>query len=295
MDLFQNKCYFINEISKKTCFNAVSTPKSVLYRGGKGNIMSQDKMPELLAVGESHQGCVRSHNEDNYLCISNYGGYCFAAVADGVGGHSAGERASYLCCHRLMLEWKALFKSDPAPTDARITSFLMDSVILANKDITGLNRMLHKKHHPMCTTLAAAVFTPQMVIVVHVGDSRVYCSRQNSFNLLTIDHTVQNELVEHGITAPEQLPSAHVISKAIGSDRYLKPELHTFFRTPQDRYLLCTDGLTNCLSNVEINKILAEAAAPRQAKDRLIRQTLMRGAADNVTVVAVFPKTDKDA
>ena len=252
----------------------------------KGLVMSQSKMPELLAVGESHRGCVRNHNEDNFLCISRYNGYCFAAVADGVGGHSAGEQASYLCCHRLMLDWKELFKNDPAPSDSRITSFLVECVKIANKDITGLNRELHKTH-PMCTTLAAAVFTPQMVIVVHVGDSRVYCLRNNKLNLLTCDHTVQNEMVEQGITG--NLPGSHVISKAIGCDRYLKPEIHTFYRAAEDRYLLCTDGVTNCWSNSEIGEVLAMSSDPRWVKDRMIRDSLLRGACDNVTVVTVFP------
>ena len=251
--------------------------------------MSAEKMPQLLAVGESHKGCVRAHNEDNFFCISLYPGYCFAGVADGVGGHSAGEQASYLCCHRLMLDWKELFKETNQPSESRIASFLMESVKQANRDITGINRLQKKKFNPMCTTLAAAVFTPSMVIVVHVGDSRLYCCRNGGCRLLTIDHTVQNELAEMGVTDESQLPGSHVISKAIGTDRYLKPEIHTYFRTPADRFLFCTDGLSNTMLDSEIKDILSNANEPREANDRFIREALRRRANDNVTVVSVFP------
>ena len=159
--------------------------------------MSAEKMPQLLAVGESHKGCVRAHNEDNFFCISMYPGYCFAGVADGVGGHSCGDQASYLCCHRLILDWKEFFKRTPELNEALIASFLMESVKRANNDITGINRAQKKTHNSMCTTLAAAVFTPSMVIVIHVGDSRLYCCRNSECRLLTIDHTVQNELAEN--------------------------------------------------------------------------------------------------
>ena len=254
--------------------------------------MSAEKMPQLLAVGESHMGCVRTHNEDNFFCISMPPGFCFAGVADGVGGHSGGDQASYLCCHRLILDWKELFKRNPDPDEATIARFLMNSVKQANSDITGINRIQKKTHNSMCTTLAAAVFTPSMVIVIHVGDSRLYCFRNNECRLLTIDHTVQNELVEQGVTDASQLPGAHVISKAIGTDRYLKPEIHTYFRTPEDRFLFCTDGLSNTMHDSEIKEILFAAADPRQANDRFIREALRRRANDNVTVVSVFPVSE---
>ncbi len=255
--------------------------------------MSAEKMPQLLAVGESHMGCVRTHNEDNFFCISLYPGYCFAGVADGVGGHSGGEQASYLCCHRLMLDWKELFKEPKEPDESRIASFLMESVKKANSDITSINRIQKKKYNPMCTTLAAAVFTPTMVIVVHVGDSRLYCFRKGNCRLLTIDHTVQNELTEQGITDADKLPGSHVISKAIGTDRYLKPEIHTYFRTPEDRFLFCSDGLSNIMTEGEIKNILYSSNDPRQANDRFIREALRRRANDNVTVVSVFPTSEE--
>ena len=255
----------------------------------EGLAMSAEKMPQLLAVGESHKGCVRAHNEDNFFCISMYPGYCFAGVADGVGGHSCGDQASYLCCHRLILDWKEFFKRTPELNEALIASFLMESVKRANNDITGINRAQKKTHNSMCTTLAAAVFTPSMVIVIHVGDSRLYCCRNSECRLLTIDHTVQNELAEQGITDTSQLPGAHVISKAIGTDRYLKPEIHTYFRAPEDRFLFCSDGLSNIMLDSEIKDILTAAADPRQASDRFIREALRRRANDNVTVVSVFP------
>ena len=287
MDYFQNKCYIFNKFNEKHHFLHQNTVLRCIFK--RGFMMTAEKMPQLLAVGESHMGCVRTHNEDNFFCISLYPGYCFAGVADGVGGHSAGEQASYLCCHRLMLDWKELFKRNSSPDETQIAGFLMNSVKTANSDITGINRLQKKKTNPMCTTLAAAVFTPSMVIVVHVGDSRLYCCRKDTCRLLTIDHTVQNELTEQGVTDASQLPGSHVISKAIGTDRYLKPEMHTYFRMPEDRFLFCTDGLSNSMTDEEIKNILASSTSPRQANDRFIREALCRRANDNVTVLSVFP------
>ena len=105
MDLFQNKCYFIKKFSKKGNF----LPSKSLF-GYRKNKMSVDLMPKFAAAGESHKGCVRLQNEDNFCLAVLPGGYCLAAVADGVGGHAGGDVASYLCCHRLLLDWKDFFK-----------------------------------------------------------------------------------------------------------------------------------------------------------------------------------------
>ena len=251
--------------------------------------MAAETMPQLIAAGETHQGCVRRHNEDNFFYMSLFPGYCLAAVADGVGGHSGGEIASYLCSYRLLADAKKFFRKNPHPEDAPLGHLLMESVVRANEDIYAANRE-RRRPIPMCTTLVAALFTPQMVVVVHVGDSRAYCLRNNECMLLTIDHTVQNELVESGVTDPRQLPGSHVISKAVGTDKFLKPEIHTYFRRKDDKYLLCSDGLTPYWDNEELAGVLSSCSSPRQVNDRLVRETLRRGAADNVTVVTVFPE-----
>ena len=288
MDLFQNKCYFIIKIRKNRAFFALK--RVFMYLSGVK--MPANEMPPLSLVGESHQGRVRSHNEDNFVCISLFPGYYFAAVADGVGGHSGGEVASYLCCHRLLLDWKKRFRSNPEPTEAMLARFMIDSVLSANSDIFSANTE-HKRGMPMCTTLAAAIFTPQMVIVAHAGDSRVYCRSKNKCMQLTVDHTVENELTEQGITDPRYLPGSHVISRAVGPFGKLRPEIHTYFRHPEDRYLLCTDGLTNYWSTEEIGENLTGCQTAREANNRFVRETLRRGAIDNVTVISVFPVSEQ--
>ncbi|MBE6367710.1 MAG: serine/threonine-protein phosphatase [Lentisphaerae bacterium] len=252
--------------------------------------MSAVVMPQLKLAGETHKGCVRQHNEDNFFYVDLYPGYVLAAVADGVGGHAGGEVASYLCCHRMILDWKALFREHANPPDSLLARLLAESLQKANLDIFRAN--YEKKHvMPMCTTVAAAVFTPRMVIVAHVGDSRVYCLNNKKIRQLTIDHTVENELIEQGITDPAALPGSHVISKALGSQLEIKPEMHSYFRSAQDRYLICSDGLSSCWSDWEIADVLAFSPTPRAANDQFIRTTLRRGAMDNVTVVSIFPET----
>ena len=247
-------------------------------------------LPLLWAAGESSNGCVRHHNEDNFCCIAAPSGYLFAAVADGVGGHSGGEIASFLCCHRLLLDWKELVRSGEELSDPRMGRFLFDSIVKANRDVVRTN-IEQRRPLPMCTTVAAAVFTPQMVLAAHVGDSRIYCVRGDAIRQLTVDHTLRNELNELGI-APEEskAPPQNIISQAVGLKVRLKPEVHSYFRAPDDRCLICSDGLFSCLSDQEIRETVLSSATPREATDRLIHATLRRGAADNVTVISIFPK-----
>ncbi len=253
--------------------------------------MAHSTMPRLHAACESNNGSVREHNEDNFCCAAEPDGYLFAAVADGVGGHSGGEIASFLCCHRLLLDWKMLVRGSSSLPDTIMPRFLVDSIRGANSDIFRAN-FEQRKRVPMCTTVAAAVFTPQMVIAAHVGDSRLYCSRKDTIMQLTIDHTLLNELNEQGSLPSEYVrPAANIISKAVGPQVRIKPEIHTYFRCPNDRYLLCSDGLTSYLSDAEIKHILDRCATPREATNTLVRETLRRGAADNVTVVSIFPQT----
>ena len=248
-------------------------------------------MPLLHAACESNNGCVRRHNEDNYCCITEPEGFLFAAVADGVGGHAGGEIASFLCCHRLLLEWKNLIGANRELPDTLMPRFLLEAIQTANSDIVKVNFEQHRAM-PMCTTVAAAVFTPQMVIAAHAGDSRIYCFQENrAVWQLTVDHTLRNELSERGEVPPDGgEPPANVISQAVGMRFKLRPEIHTYFRSPGDRYLLCSDGLTGALTDAEIGKAVEESRSPREATDNLIRATLRRGASDNVTVISIFPQ-----
>ena len=251
--------------------------------------MESNPMPRLIAAGESHKGCVRADNEDSFCLVSLQPDYLLAVVADGVGGYSGGEEASYLCCHRLLMDWKELFKRNAQPSDALLSRFAVESICRANSDIYRAN--LERKYREfMCTTVAMAVFSPQMVIVSHAGDSRVYCLHNHHCRQLTVDHTVQNYLTEQGIINDTNNPGAHVISKAVGAVRTVKPEIHTYFRSPEDRYMLCTDGLSNTWRMSDISHNLNSSASPRSATDRFIKGSLRRGAGDNVTVVCVFPE-----
>lgn len=259
----------------------------VFYR--VGFFMTASALPQLCAAGESHVGCVRRCNEDNFCYISRYPGYLLAVVADGVGGHVGGEIASYLGCHRLMLDWKRFFGSNQTPLNSQLAKWLDESIQRANLDIFAAN-FDHKNKVPMCTTLAAAVFTPDMVIVAHVGDSRVYCCRGGKCWQLTVDHTLKNDLYEQGAHDAGKLYGTHIISRAVGAGTHLKVEMHSYFRQGNERYLLCTDGLVNCWNDREICQVLSSAAVPRNANDQFIRGTLRKGAADNVTVLSVFPE-----
>ena len=247
-------------------------------------------LPHLRVAGETSCGCVRHHNEDNFCCTAGPDGFLLAAVADGVGGHAGGEIASFLCCHRLLLDWKEFFRTGKNISAPRLARLLFEAIVQANCDVVRTN-IDQGRALPMCTTVAAAIFTPQMVLAAHVGDSRIYCVRRDTIRQLTVDHTLRNEMSEMGVTLKNGAePPANIISQAVGLRSRLKPEVHTYFRCPDDRYLICSDGLFNCLDDQELREIVISGATPREATGRLLCASLRRGASDNVTAVCIFPQ-----
>ena len=282
-DCFSSKwCYLVREYRKELQNKLLSVMVQKSETSGV--------QPLLQAAGETSNGCVRHHNEDNFCCSAAPGGYLLAAVADGVGGHAGGEIASYLCCHRLLLDWKELFRVGGDVSDPRMARFLFETIVGANRDVVRTN-IDQRRELPMCTTVAAALFTPQMVLAAHVGDSRIYCIQRGTIRQLTVDHTLRNDLNERGVTPAEgEEPPLNIISQAVGLRVRLKPEVHSYFRCPDDRCLICSDGLFNCLSDQEILETVTAAATPREATDRLLRAALRRGASDNVTAISIFPQ-----
>jgi PPM family protein phosphatase len=232
----------------------------------------------------SHVGLLREGNED-----SAYAGPRVLAVADGMGGHAAGEVASAVAIASLA----ELDEDDPG---SDLLDALRERALSANDHLrdmvsgdTGLDGM--------GTTLTALLFAGQRLGLVHIGDSRCYLLRDGALAQITHDHTLVQTLVDEGRISEEEAsthPQRSLITRALDGRESIELDLSVREARPGDRYLLCTDGLTGPVGRKETLQEALEIDDPRQACERLVQLALRGGGPDNVTVV-VADVLDGDA
>ena len=223
-------------------------------------------------AGDTHVGHVRSGNEDAFLLAPP-----LFAVADGLGGHQAGEVASSIAIDTLL-------EAAPRQADAKA---LGRAVRRANAAVIDAART-GKGRSGMGTTVTAAMLDGTRVALAHVGDSRAYLLHLGQLQQLTQDHSMVADLVREGRLTPDEArvhPNRSVITRALGSDPDMMADTFEVDAASGDRLLLATDGLTGLVPDAEIERILGAAPTPRDAVDTLIDAALDAGGHDNVTVV----------
>ncbi|MEF9974047.1 MAG: Stp1/IreP family PP2C-type Ser/Thr phosphatase [Clostridia bacterium] len=233
----------------------------------------------MRAYGLSNVGKVRPMNEDAYYLPKE--AEAFAVIADGMGGHRAGEVASNLAI-QVMSE-----KLHEAPTCCE--EALTSAVALANRAIYEAAQADDEKYG-MGTTLTCLWRGSDFVYLAHVGDSRAYLLRNRALMQLTNDHTLVNALVERGELTPSEArvhPQRNVITRALGTGRRVTPDIIRLDVKAGDVWLLCTDGLSNCASNTELAQILLDTGTWEKKLEALIELALSRGGRDNITSVLV--------
>jgi serine/threonine protein phosphatase PrpC len=230
---------------------------------------------QLQSTVRTHVGHVRELNEDSCLARPDLGIW---AVADGMGGHDRGERASALIVGELGRVRR--------PNDARELLRAVEEA-LASCNMTLLERA--RDGEVSGSTVVALLVFDQNFAVIWAGDSRLYRLRDGHLAQLTRDHSYVQELVERGELAPEQArahPLASRITRAIGADLPLQLDVVDGRLEPDDVFLLCSDGLTGMIDDAAIMAILTEAE-PHAAADRLIEAALAAGGYDNVSAIVV--------
>lgn len=250
-------------------------------------------VPAGGCAGDSDPGRVRSQNEDSFLiCTRPNGLFTFAAVADGVGGRMAGEVASRLCLTTLFEEWDRLNREGifDTMTLTAIPEFLSETVQRANENVfrAAASQPLENR---MCTTVAALFLAQKKAFTVHLGDSRIYRVRNGEIMQLTHDHSLVAELMDAGAIAPDEArnhPLAHVISRSVGVCETVQPEICVFEHVPGDRWLLCSDGLSDVVEADEIRDAVWNAYDPADVVHGLLKLALNRGGPDNITAVCLF-------
>lgn len=220
----------------------------------------------------------RGKNEDRYLDRPARGLW---AVADGMGGHKAGEIASTQVIEGL--DGLGAYESGYAYLNA-----MVETLQQANRSLIAQGRTPGRAG-PIGSTVVALLIHEARYACVWAGDSRAYLRRDGKLAQLTRDHSLVQALIEAGSLSPEQSrrhPRAHVITRAVGVDDPLRPDIAYGVVEPGDRFLLCSDGLTEAVEDDEIAAGLA-TSDPQAAADGLMELALSRGARDNVTLVVI--------
>jgi serine/threonine protein phosphatase PrpC len=240
---------------------------------------------EMVAV--SDRGRVRPGNED---CAAVHPEIGLAVLADGMGGHNAGEVASGMAVS-LIGEGMLLDIDGEVPlTPERARGLIAAQVSSANAQIHAAGAA-RRDRTGMGTTVVVSLWHEGAVSVGHVGDSRFYRRRGNDLAQLTRDHTVVQEQVDRGYLSPaeaKRAPGRNILTRALGTDAHVDADLDTFDTAPGDVYLLCSDGLTEMLADVEIGGVLAAFGASLDAAaDELVRRANENGGVDNISVILV--------
>jgi len=238
----------------------------------------------LKVAYKTDQGLVRSVNEDRVVVTSGPAGESVAIVADGMGGHQAGDTASQLTIE-LMLQ--SLERLSPEMTDGEKESLLLEAIRTANAKVYEIASS--KEHYRgMGTTVTAALASDQRIIIGHIGDSRAYFINHNEYRQITEDHTLVNELLKTGqITADEAAvhPRRNVLMRALGTDAYVEVDVVTVPWNRGDVLLLCSDGLSNMVPIHTLVSIVRGEGSLEEKVERMVQNALDSGGDDNITVV----------
>ncbi len=246
--------------------------------------MTTDKTPAAgldLTVScgyASDVGLRREHNEDSLIAANP-----IFAVADGMGGHEAGEVASSICI-RTLGESRIAGHTLPELDPDELQELLVHSDEQIRADTGGRAG----------TTLSGTVLVQEAGVpywlVFNVGDSRTYRFSRGGLEQITIDHSEVQELVDYGrITAEEALthPRRHVVTRALGTGTDIDADFWLIPATAGDRLLVCSDGLINEVGDEQIFDLLVSIAHPQEATDALVQAALRAGGRDNISVIVV--------
>lgn len=221
----------------------------------------------------THQGLVRSSNQDSLLVDEGVYG-----VADGMGGHKGGETASRVA---VQVVKNALHGKKPE------TRALEVAVEAANRRIFDMARH-DSALSGMGTTLTFLWVSEKEVHLCHVGDSRAYLLRDGQLTQITDDHSLVADLLRNNMISPEAArthPYRNVITRAVGVDPVVQADIFSHGKQADDLWLICSDGLTNMLTDETIASVLTEAQTDEAAADELLELALEKGGTDNISFV----------
>ena len=243
-------------------------------------------MSQITCGSGSITGNFRDNNEDR--CLADPQARYFL-VADGMGGQAAGEKASELAVEIVAKKMEQLIDFENSPSETVINA-IDDSVAQANKEIIGLSET-NVAYHNMGTTLTFVVAAGGKLYVGGVGDSRVYQLRGGSFEQLTTDHSLTQALVDAGTISAEDAANhryRNVLYRYLGTkEGATGTEPKQVLPKEGDRYVLCSDGVTDGLSDGRLKQLLVENDSPQEAAEAIVKAAEEGGSRDNITCMVL--------
>ncbi len=210
-------------------------------------------------------------------------------VADGMGGHNAGEVASRKATEVFKSDFYQYLENEIDPDPKTIEKVMGLSIDSANNSVYK-DSISDPSLSGMGTTLTVCYMVKQTAYVGHAGDSRLYLKRGKELRLKTRDHTLVGELYRNGKISAEQAfshPKKNILTNVIGNTEHINSDVFSFELEPKDVLLLCTDGLNAMLTDKQINKIMENSRSLEDMGQKLIRQAKKKGGLDNITLILI--------
>ena len=237
-------------------------------------------------------GKVRERNEDTVAICENGTKEKLLIVADGMGGHKDGEKASHIALNHITKRFESI-SSVGNKEDA--ISWIQTTVSEANVEIFKYVTE-HPESQGMGTTIVLAVLTPAFLLIGNIGDSSGYVYKNKKLHKITVDHTLVNLLVKSGELTEEEAknhPKKNVLMKALGSSTNIEMDIFNV-ELGVDGIFLCSDGLTNMLDDSQITKVLNENTTLKEKLEKLVFKANNRGGNDNISIAYLIKEDNND-
>lgn len=232
-------------------------------------------------------GRVRDHNEDNVIILKNISGEYLLAVADGMGGHKAGEVASSMAIEHISNKFNSL---ETLGKKENAINFIRDEVAQINQSIFAYTDK-HEESKGMGTTFVIALLTNDYLLFGNVGDSSGFVLKKGKIYKVTKDHTLVNLLVASGELTKEEAknhPKKNILMRALGANNPAEVDIFDVEKDGLDGILLSSDGLTSMLNQTQIEKVITGNGSLEEKVTRLIRKSNVRGGTDNISIACLM-------
>lgn len=233
---------------------------------------------------DSHTGMQRTNNED---CVVAYSPHSLVVLADGMGGHKAGEVASAMAANDVLNNLRNWLEKSRETTISRNLKKAITRFISQANSLIYQESLLDYEKRGMGTTIVVAVVRKNKLTIAHVGDSRAYLLRDGKLLRLTEDHTKVQDQIRNGMLTIEESvksPLRHVLTRAVGVLDQIDVDVQEVILSSSDKILICSDGLTDMVSEQEIKKILSTELKLEKSVAELIKCANDAGGIDNITL-----------
>lgn len=239
--------------------------------------------PDLRVVSRTDVGRLRERNEDSLAVLTEWN---WLVLSDGMGGYRGGDVASRLAVDAVT-DHSGRFGGEACQASARALAILKDAIVEANSRIlrTAADR---PELTGMGATMVAAIFLPGRLVVGHVGDSRLYRLRHGELLQLTRDHTLLQEQLDRGmisLEAARRSPVRGMLTRALGVEEVVQPDLASYPAMPGDIYLMCSDGVTDMIEDEQLLAFMADMDNLADAADGVVALANSRGGRDNISLI----------